>query len=50
MKSTSVGPAFIGGPSGAPVTLMIPELAWMVKSIARLSRSGPEMPYPVPVA
>ena len=50
MKSTSVGPAFIGGPSGSPVTLMMPEAAWMVKSIARLSRSGPLMPKPVPVA
>ena len=41
MKSTRVGPAFIGGPSGAPVTLMMPEAAWIVRSIARLSRSGP---------
>ena len=36
--------------SGAPVTLMIPEAAWIVRSIARLSRSGPLMPNPVPVA
>ena len=50
MKSTSVGPAFTGGPSGKPVTLMMPDCAWMVKSIARLSRSGPVMPKPDPVA
>ena len=50
MKSTRVGPAFIGGPSGAPVTLMMPEAAWIVRSIAKLSRSGPLIPKPVPVA
>ena len=50
MKSTRVGPALTGGPSGKPVTLMIPEAAWIVISIARLSRSGPLMPKPVPVA
>src|SRR5579871_985202 len=47
IKSTKVGPALTGGPSGNPVTLMIPEAAWMVMSIARLSRSGPVMPKPV---
>ena len=50
MKSTKVGPALTGGPSGKPVTLMIPEAAWIVISIARLSRSGPLSPKPVPEA
>ena len=50
MKSTTVGPALTGGPSGKPVTLMMPDAAWIVMSMARLSRSGPEMPKPVPVA
>jgi hypothetical protein len=44
MKSAIAGPAFTGGPSGKPVTLIAPEAAWMVMSMARLSRSGPERP------
>src|SRR5712691_165957 len=41
MKSTIAGPALTGGPSGNPVAAISPETAWIVRSIARLSRSGP---------
>jgi hypothetical protein len=34
-KSIQVGPAFTGGPSGKPVTLIAPEAACTVKSSAR---------------
>src|SRR6516225_554593 len=43
-KSTIAGPALTGGPSGKPVVLISPETAWIVRSIARLSRSGPLRP------
>jgi len=44
MKSTTAGPALTGGPSAKPVAAMSPEIAWIVRSIARLSRSGPLIP------
>ena len=37
-------------PSGKPVMLMMPEAACTVRSIARVSRSGPEIPKPEPEA
>ena len=42
--------AFTGGPSGNPVTLMMPDTACTVRSIARLSLSGPLRPKPLPEA
>ena len=33
-----------GGPSAKPVVLIRPDTAWIVRSIARLSRSGPDSP------
>jgi hypothetical protein len=44
MKSATAGPALTGGPSGKPVAAISPETAWIVRSIARLSRSGPVRP------
>ncbi len=44
MKSVMAGPALTGGPSAKPVTLMMPDTAWTVRSIARLSRIGPDNP------
>ena len=44
MKSTKVGPAFIVGPSGAPVTLMIPLKACSSGSYPGRSRNGPARP------
>jgi len=40
----TAGPDFNGGRSGSPVTLISPDTAWIVKSIAKLSRSGPVSP------
>jgi hypothetical protein len=44
MKSTTAAPHFKGGPSGIPVTLMMPDEACTVRSIAIQSRFGPESP------
>ena len=41
---TTAGPALTGGPSAKPVMLMTPDAACTVRSMARLSRSGPSRP------
>ena len=50
MEAKADEPAFTGGPSGKPVTLIIPDDACTVTSIASRSQSGPDRPYPEPEA
>src|SRR2546430_5664593 len=45
--SVMATPTFIGSPSGSPVMLINPPIAWTRKSYPALSRYGPVWPNPV---